>query len=56
MNTELNRVDPGKWQPLIMSFQELYGLGPRLQASVLGQIPESLYRSPDVDRARIEKE
>lgn len=55
MNREHNRIDPDKWRPLIMSFQEFYGLGPRLQTSVLGQIPESLYRSPDVDRARNEK-
>ena len=53
---EPNRIDPNKWRPLIMSFQEFYGLGSKLQASTLGQIPESLYRSPDVDRARNVKE
>jgi flavin reductase (DIM6/NTAB) family NADH-FMN oxidoreductase RutF len=47
-----NRVDPDKWRPLIMSFQHFYGLGPRLHDSTLAQIPEALYRSPDVDRAR----
>lgn len=52
MSRDANRIDPDKWRPLIMSFQEFYGLGPRLAASALGQIPESLYRSPDVDRAR----
>ncbi|MDP1721089.1 MAG: flavin reductase family protein [Candidatus Nanopelagicaceae bacterium] len=52
VNGEPNRIDPNKWRPLIMSFQEFYGLGPQLHASTLGQIPESLYRSPDVDRAR----
>ena len=52
MNSEPNRIDPNKWRPLIMSFQEFYGLGPQLQTSTLGQIPESLYRSPDVNRAR----
>lgn len=52
MNGEVNRIDPDKWRPLIMSFQQFYGLGPQLQASTLGQVPESLYRSPDVDRAR----
>ena len=45
MNGEPNRIDPNKWRPLIMSFQEFYGLGPQLQSSTLGQIPESLYRS-----------
>jgi flavin reductase (DIM6/NTAB) family NADH-FMN oxidoreductase RutF len=50
-----DRVDPDKWRPLIMSFQEYYGLAPhKLHASILAQIPERLYRSPDVDRARTE--
>lgn len=56
VNGESNRIDPNKWRPLIMSFQEFYGLGHQLQASTLGQIPESLYRSPDVGRARNMKE
>jgi flavin reductase (DIM6/NTAB) family NADH-FMN oxidoreductase RutF len=56
MKGESNRIDPDKWRPLIMSFQEFYGLGSQLQSSTLGQIPESLYRSPDVDRARNVKE
>jgi len=29
---------------LIMSFQEFYGLGPRLQRSTLATIPEEMYR------------
>jgi len=50
---EPNRIDPDKWRPLIMSFQKLYGLMPQqLRPSTLAQIPEALYRSPDVDRAR----
>lgn len=52
---EANRIDPEKWRPLIMSFQQFYGLGSKLQDSVLGQIPEWMYRSPDVDRARMVK-
>jgi flavin reductase (DIM6/NTAB) family NADH-FMN oxidoreductase RutF len=52
MDGEPNRVDPNKWRPLIMSFQEFYGLGPKLRSSQLGTIPEELYRSTDVDRAR----
>lgn len=53
MDGEVNRVDPDKWHPLIMSFQKFYGLEPRqLHASTLAQIPEAMYRSPDVDRAR----
>ncbi len=40
-----NRVDPDKWQPLIMSFQQFYGLAPgKLQRSELAEIPEAMYR------------
>ena len=53
INPEYNRVNPDKVAVLIMNFQEFYGLSPHLQASALGQIPKSLYRSSDVDRARI---
>ena len=49
---EPNRIDPDKWRPLIMSFQNFYGLGPQVHASTLAQIPEAMYRSPDIDRAR----
>ena len=52
MDGHPNRVDPDKWRPLILSFQELYGLGPKAHASRLGTIPEALYRGPDIDRAR----
>lgn len=47
MNGDPNRVDPDKWRPLIMSFQQFYGLTPdRLQRSELAQIPEAMYRPP----------
>lgn len=53
MRGDPNRVDPDKWQPLIMSFQEFYGLSSRkAHESSLAQIPERLYRSPDVERAQ----
>jgi flavin reductase (DIM6/NTAB) family NADH-FMN oxidoreductase RutF len=52
MADEENRIDPDKWRPLIMSFQQFYGLGPQVHASALAQIPESLYRGPDIARAR----
>jgi flavin reductase (DIM6/NTAB) family NADH-FMN oxidoreductase RutF len=39
-----NRIDPNKWRPLLMSFCHFYGLGDRLQDSVLAQIPETSYR------------
>jgi flavin reductase (DIM6/NTAB) family NADH-FMN oxidoreductase RutF len=50
---EANRIDPDKWRPLIMSFQRFYGLGGEIPGSRLASIPEYVYRSPDVDRARI---
>jgi flavin reductase (DIM6/NTAB) family NADH-FMN oxidoreductase RutF len=47
MDGEPNRIDPDKWRPLIMSFQQFYGLAPeKLQRSELGQIPEAMYRPP----------
>jgi flavin reductase (DIM6/NTAB) family NADH-FMN oxidoreductase RutF len=55
MDGDPDRVDPDKWRPLIMSFQEFYGLAPdKLRPSTLGEIPERLYRSPDIARARAE--
>lgn len=44
MPGEGNRIDPDKWHPLIMSFQQFYGLGARLQHSTLAEIPETAYR------------
>ncbi|MBE7200673.1 MAG: flavin reductase family protein [Parafilimonas terrae] len=41
-----NRVDPDRWRPLIMSFQNFYGLRTgRLQPSRLATIPEERYRA-----------
>jgi flavin reductase (DIM6/NTAB) family NADH-FMN oxidoreductase RutF len=39
-----NHIDADKWRPLIMSFCHFYGLGDRLQDSLLAKIPESAYR------------
>src|SRR5262249_39784252 len=47
-----DHIDPDKWRRLIMSFQRFYGLGEELHESTLSRIPEKMYRSPDVDRAR----
>jgi flavin reductase (DIM6/NTAB) family NADH-FMN oxidoreductase RutF len=55
MEGDPNRVDPNKWRPLIMSFQQFYGLGEQVQVSTLASIPEHLYRSPDVERSRLIK-
>jgi flavin reductase (DIM6/NTAB) family NADH-FMN oxidoreductase RutF len=42
----LNRIDPDRWRPLIMSFQELYGLAPKkTRPSKLATIDEEKYRS-----------
>lgn len=47
MEGQPNRVDPDRWRPLIMSFQQFYGLTPeKLQRSELGQIPEAMYKPP----------
>ncbi|QWT18973.1 flavin reductase family protein [Bacillus sp. NP157] len=51
MDGHAHRIDPDKWRPLIMSFQEFYGLGPKLHPSRLGEIAEHLYRTPDFERA-----
>jgi flavin reductase (DIM6/NTAB) family NADH-FMN oxidoreductase RutF len=47
MKAHPDRVDPDKWRPLIMSFQEFYGLGEKVHASTLSQVPEILYRTRD---------
>lgn len=51
MDGHPNRIDPDKWRPLIMSFQQFYGLGEKVHASRLGEIEEELYRTPDFERA-----
>src|SRR5450432_423740 len=52
MQGSTNRVDPDKWKPLIMSFQKFYGLGGQVHQSTLSTIPEILYHSPDLDKAK----
>jgi flavin reductase (DIM6/NTAB) family NADH-FMN oxidoreductase RutF len=39
-----HRIDPDLWRPLMMSFCELYGLGPKVRRSTLATIPEESYR------------
>jgi flavin reductase (DIM6/NTAB) family NADH-FMN oxidoreductase RutF len=39
-----DRIDPDRWRPLIMSFQQFYGLGARAGESRLASIPEASYR------------
>ncbi len=48
MPNACNRIDPDQWRPLIMSFQQFYGLADgKLQHSSLGEIPEEAYRPAD---------
>lgn len=39
-----DRIDPARWRPLIMSFQQFFGLGESVHRSRLAEIPESAYR------------
>ena len=42
----VNRIDPDKWRPMIMSFQELYGLSSgKMAPSQLGKVEEEKYRA-----------
>ena len=55
MDGHANRIDPAKWQPLIMNFQKLYEVSStEIVSSRLAEIEEKAYRMPDVDRARRE--
>ena len=46
MHDDPDRIDPDRWHPLIMSFQQFYGLAPhRLRESELAKIPEAMYRA-----------
>ncbi len=48
-----DRIDPTLWRPLIMSFCEFFGLGPKLHPSRLAEIPESAYRPPSARVAEV---
>ncbi|WP_158912780.1 flavin reductase family protein [Caulobacter sp. S45] len=48
MDGHADRIDPDKWRPLIFNFQQFYGLGPKAYHSTLGEIPEELYKTPDM--------
>lgn len=41
---EPHRIDPDRWNPLIMNFREFYGLTPRKGPSRLGELSEDLWR------------
>jgi flavin reductase (DIM6/NTAB) family NADH-FMN oxidoreductase RutF len=44
MDGHVDRIDPERWRPLIMNFQQFFGLGASVFPSTLAQIPESAYR------------
>ena len=54
-----NRIDPLRWRPLVMSFQQFFGLGGIVHPSRLAEIPESAYRvvatRPQAPAQRLEK-
>lgn len=50
-----DRIDPDRWRPLIMSFQQFYGLGPQVHRSTLATIPESAYRRGPAPRRSDER-
>ena len=51
-----DRIDPARWRPLIMSFQQFYGLGEQVHSSTLARIPESAYRpAPAAPAATMER-
>jgi hypothetical protein len=39
-----DRIDPTLWRPLVMSFQQFFGLGEMVHDSALARIPETIYR------------
>lgn len=47
-----DRIDPDKWRPLIMSFQQFYSLGKKISPSVLATVPEHLYKTADVENLK----
>lgn len=51
MDGQINRIDPDKWRPLIMSFQQFYGLGEQVHVSTLSAVPEELYQTADRQQA-----
>jgi len=47
-----DRIDPTRWRPLVMSFQQFFGLGDLVHPSTLARIPESAYRPRPLTPAR----
>lgn len=43
-DTDDDRLDPLRWNPLIMSFREFFGIGSQVHPSRLASFPESMFR------------
>jgi flavin reductase (DIM6/NTAB) family NADH-FMN oxidoreductase RutF len=48
-DTDQARVDALRWNPLIMSFREFFGIGRQVHPSRLASFPESMFRKPAPD-------
>jgi hypothetical protein len=49
-------TDDARWNAVASRDQRYFGLAGELKKSRLARIPESQYRSPDIDRAETERE
>jgi flavin reductase (DIM6/NTAB) family NADH-FMN oxidoreductase RutF len=45
-DSDEDRVDALRWNPLIMSFREFFGIGRQVHPSRLASFPESMFRKP----------
>lgn len=48
-DTDQDRVDALRWNPLIMSFREFFGIGRQVHPSRLASFPESMFRRPKTE-------
>jgi flavin reductase (DIM6/NTAB) family NADH-FMN oxidoreductase RutF len=50
---EDHRLDPLRWNPLIMSFREFFGIGRQVHPSRLASFPEAMFRRPKVEQSSV---
>lgn len=50
---EEDRLDPLRWNPLIMSFREFFGIGSQVYPSRLASFPEKMFRRPKVETSSV---
>jgi flavin reductase (DIM6/NTAB) family NADH-FMN oxidoreductase RutF len=53
-DTDEARVDALRWNPLIMSFREFFGIGCQVHPSRLASFPESMFRTPQPESQSME--